>query len=106
MISIKIKKTHLRDLVKLLRAADAVDGVCAYPSGVYISNQDYKELVKNVKKSFKKEYPGISPNALKNAVGIHLLNLGPNQSLGESIRPGYLLVDRKGIDQSIKNARE
>jgi hypothetical protein len=47
----------------------------------------------------KKEYPYINSRKLNTAVGMELLNLGPNEGLKDAIRPGYALVDEEAIEK-------
>lgn len=93
---VKLKKSWLKKSpLDLLRALGAVqlDKREAYPEKVYMSKEDYAKLRKNTMKLYRQEYGSLSSNALRNAVGMELLNFGPNQSLGNAIKPGYVLVE-------------
>lgn len=100
---VKISKRDLKDLPKLLTKVGAVFRDQAYPSAVYCSKEDAKEIRKNLLKSFKKEYPYLSNNKLKFSESMTWLNLGPNESLQDAIRPGYILVDTELMKKAVKN---
>lgn len=87
---IKLKKVHYKDLGKLLKDCDLVDGMQAYPSNLFVNPKDYKEIEKQTKLQFKKEYPSISKRTLDSSVAMHLLNIGPNTS--EAVKIGYGIV--------------
>lgn len=101
MKTIKLTKRTLRlhpaDLLIKLGAVD-LEKKRAYPSHVYFSKEDYKELRVNLRKNAKKQYPGFRSRYIDSAVGMELLNYGPNQNLEEAIRPGYVLVDFDSIE--------
>ena len=94
---VKLKSKHYRDLEQLLRDAGAVVGTQAFPSDVYCSREDIKKMEKAIMKEFKKEYPYVRATKLKSSVAMHMLNLSPNESLADAIRPGYVLVDVETI---------
>lgn len=72
----------------IMRFANAVDELKkqAYPEFVYMSKTDYKTLRKNLTKKYGKLF-----------TEMHLLNLGPNQSLENAVKDGYLIVDEESI---------
>lgn len=102
MRTYKLTKAMTKDMEILLSTVGAVmhlpDGEGrkrAFPSYVFVSKNDYKKLTQEVTKSFRKEYPYISPRKLKSSVGMHLLNLGPVVVNG--IKDGFVLVDNNAI---------
>jgi len=105
MKQIKVNKRLFQsEPSKLLKAVGAVVGYQAYPSDVYVSKEDYKSMVKATIKMFRKEYPYMKPSStkLRASIGVHLLNLGPNETLGDAIKPGYVLVDEDSIKEAVK----
>ena len=110
----KVIKLTKRDLNlspdDLLRKVGAVneDLQRAYPSEVHMSEEDYKTLAKNVKAKFRKEYPYISKKALESAVGMCLLNYGPNTSaFSKAIKPGFVVVDTDKLETEMaRDAKE
>ncbi len=98
----KMLKLHPQDLLIKLGAAN-VEKRRAYPQHVYFSKADYKELRANVQKMAKKEYPYSSKKGLDYAVGMTLLDLGPNETLAEAIKPGYAVVDFDSIKAETEN---
>ena len=81
---------HPADLLVNLGLVD-LDKKEAYPSRLFFSKEDYKELENNLKKSIKRT-DGWTAKAVNYSVGIDMLNYGPNQSLEEVIRPGWALI--------------
>jgi hypothetical protein len=102
MKSVKLTKKMLTlspgELLIKLRAVNK-ELKQAYPQHVYFSKEDYKNLRANTRKLLKKEYPYINSRKLNTAVGMELLNLGPNEGLKDAIRPGYALVDEEAIEK-------
>ena len=72
-----------------------------YPSHVYVSDEFYKKLQDNVKKAFKKDMPYLRARALRKSVAMHMLNYGPNTSLGTVLKGNMLLVDVEAIHKAI-----
>lgn len=104
---VKIKKSWLKkEPADLLRLLGVVDEKLreAHPERAFSSKEDYAKLRKNLLKLFKKERPGFTKKWYDMAVGMELLNFGPNQSLEEVIRPGYMLIDQP--PKGIKNAKK
>lgn len=99
MKTLKLKAKHYKDLSQLLVDAGAADlkNNIAFPSDVYASKEDIKKMTKEITKLFKKEYPYINPKKLKTSIAMHMLNLSPNESLADAVRPGYVLVDDESI---------
>lgn len=79
----------------LLLKLGAVHKGYGLPTHVYMSKEDYKELTAVVRRQFKKEYPG--SQRTEYSTQMTMLNLGPNTSLQDGIRPGYILVDDDAI---------
>lgn len=101
MKAIKLKKAWLKDAETLLRAVGAVHGKRAFPSEVYLSKEDYTELSKNTAKAFKKKYSFVPAKKLEFSISMHMLNLGPNESLGSALKPGVALVDEVRIREEV-----
>jgi hypothetical protein len=95
---VKIRKSWLNDASLLLKKVGALQGNQAFPSDVYISEEDYKTLEYATTQFGKKM--GFRGDRLKSAVGFELLNLGPNTLLAKALKPGYVLVDDDAIRQS------
>lgn len=91
---VKIKKAWLRDCITLLRELDLVKGDRCFPDGLYLSKEDYTTLKSHTKKAFKKDYPHISARGLDSSVSLHWLNYGPNEGLGNVIKPGYAVITK------------
>ena len=100
MKTMKLKKAHYVNLAKLLTDAGAVDlkKNVASPENVYCSKQDLKKMTAAITKAFKKEYPGLNPKEIQASVGMHMLNLSPNSSLGDVIKSGYVVIDEEAIN--------
>ena len=96
-ITKKMLKMHPQDLLVELGAVN-LEKKQAYPQHVYFSGVDYKQLRQNLNKSARKQYPWLLKKGLDRAVGMELLNYGPNESLAEAIKPGWALVDEEGIE--------
>jgi hypothetical protein len=95
----RMLKMHPADLLVKIGAVDK-DKKQAYPGDVYFSREDYQELKKNLKESAKKESEfRPSTKRLAYIVSVELLNYGPNESLGDAIRPGWALVDEEAIEK-------
>ena len=45
-----------------------------------------------LKESFKKKHKAISLARLNLLISGHLFNLGPNEIIGNGVRPGYLII--------------
>jgi hypothetical protein len=99
MKSLKLKAKHYKDLEQLLVDAGAVNKKTnrAFPSHIYVSSEDMKKMNREITKLFKKEYPYVNPKKLQASVGMHMLNLSPNDSLGKVIKAGYALVDNESL---------
>ena len=102
MKTVKLTKNMLKhhpcDLLVSLGAVDKNNTV-TFPSHVYFSKEDYRELRENIRKQAKKEYSNATKTHIDGIVGMELLNYGPNESLAHAIRPGYALVDEEGIEK-------
>jgi len=105
MKSIKLNKSllkkHPADILVELGAVDK-EKKQGYPGHLYFSAQDYKELRNNVTKLAKKERPYAPSKSIQATVGWVLLDYGPNESLGDAIKPGYALID----EEAIKNSKD
>lgn len=94
------KKRLPEEILKRVKAySDELKEV--YPSSVFVSNVFYKTLESNVKKAFKKENPYLKSKKLKLAVAMHMLNYGPNTSLGSVLNDDVILVDLEGINKTV-----
>lgn len=93
---IKLKKAHYKDLGLLLADCGLVYGMNADPSSLFVNPKDYKEIEKQTKLQFKKEYPHCSTKIIASSVAMHLLNIGPNTS--EAVKQGYGIVKEKSDD--------
>jgi hypothetical protein len=94
---IKLTKKDLLSPSNLLLKADAVIGNQAYPQHVYVSKKDKEKMKKNLVALAKKQFKGAKKNRIDMAVGMEMLNLGPNSSLEDVIKDGYALVDVNSI---------
>lgn len=93
---VKLKKTDLKKLPEeLLRKFGLVNdkNKTANPSALYFSEADAKVLKQNLKNRYKKEMSHASSKHIEYSAGVHWLNLGPNESLKEALKPGYAIVD-------------
>ncbi len=97
MTAIKLNKRCYSNLEYLMHYAGATQDNNAFPSHVYASGVDYKLMQKCCARAARKEYPKASTRLVEYSVGMYMLNLGPNTSLGNAIRPGWVLVDTEGI---------
>lgn len=70
------------------------------PGDVYISKVDADKFKKGLKKTAKKQ--NLQARSLEIAVAMYWLNLGPNESLSEGIRPGYALIVEEELDTRFK----
>lgn len=96
----KLLNKHPADLLKEL---GAVHGKYAYPSHVYFSKADYATLEKSLRTTFKKKYKGYTKRAEDIAVGMEMLNYGPNESFKDVIVPGYALIDLEAMEAERKS---
>ena len=95
---VKLRQSDLKKPVEdLLRKLGAVKGKLAFPNCVYMNTNDYKVLTRNMVLHVKKAYPNLRKNKVDYTVGMIMLNLGPNTSLGDAIKPGYVLIDEEGL---------
>ena len=78
--------------MKLLKLAGLVNEEknTAEPSRLLVGKADYATILRGVTLQFKKEYPYLRGKYLQTAVGMHMLNLAPNESL--AVREGYAIV--------------
>lgn len=97
---VKLRASDLKDYPELLSRCGAVDmdGKTAYPQHVYISRQDLAKLIINIIKTADKEAPYLKGAARQQALSYHRLNLEPNSSLKDVIKPGYAIVDEERIE--------
>lgn len=91
----KIKASEYTDLAALLTRVGATEGNQAFPSDVYVNKKTMALFKSALKKLAKKKYPFLSERKLNNAVGMELLNLGPNES--KDVKDGYIAVDAESI---------
>lgn len=99
MKTLKLKAKHYKDLSQLLIDAGAANlekGI-AFPNDVYCSKEDMKKMTSEITKLFKKEFSWSTTKKIKTSVAMHMLNLSPNESLADAVRPGYVLVDDESI---------
>lgn len=94
--AVKLSKKHIKagDLQKLLRQAGLVNEEegHAHPDRLWASRQDLKTMRAALKRYAKKQYPG-SKKAQDSAVGLAWLQLSPNESLADALKPGFFIVD-------------
>lgn len=99
MKAIKLNKRLLnKHPADILIEFGAVDLNQGFPEHVYFSKEDYQTLKKNLIKKAKKELKGYSNHYIKYAVGVELLQFGPNESLASAIKPGFALIDMDAIE--------
>lgn len=91
----KIKASEYTDLAALLTRVGATEGNQAFPSDVYVNKKTMALFKSALKKLAKKKYPFLSERKLSTAVGMELLNLGPNES--KDVKDGYIAVDTESI---------
>lgn len=103
----KTVKIHNKDYVNLEYLLDRVGAVYkvngrafAEPSAVYWTKKDLKLMERSLFKEFKKEHPYSTTKKLKSSVGMHMLNLSPNELKGEGLKNGYMLVDENKIAEA------
>ncbi len=97
-ITKKMLKMHPADLLIKLGAVDKYQHN-GFPSLVYFSKEDYKELRKNLKISAKKNCPDTSERLINYSVGVDLLKYGPNETLADAIKSGYALIDEEALEK-------
>ena len=103
----KLKAKHYKDLSSLLIDVGAVDTKTnsAFPSHVYSSKEDIKRMTREITKAFKKEYPYLRSEKIRVSVAMHMLNLSPNESLAQAVKPGFVLVDDNAIALELKESK-
>lgn len=94
----KIKASEYANLPALLTRVGATEGNRAFPSDVYVNKKTLALFKSALKKLAKKKYPFLSERRLNNAVGMELLNLGPNES--KDVKDGYIAVDTESIENN------
>lgn len=92
MKTAKIKKKYYKDLSFMYHDLGLIENNSCNPSNVLCSKEDYELIKKTIRAEFKKQNPYASKKSLDFSVGMHLLNLGPNEVANQAIRPGYLLI--------------
>ena len=105
---VKIKKADLtKGPVHLLQKLGALNETLGrtYPMHVYISRADYDILKTYTAKLFKKESLH-SKRSLANAVGMEILNHGPNSLLQDGIKPGFAVVNTGALRQNMQADRD
>lgn len=98
---VKFKKSLLKkNWDEILENFGAVDrkAMKAFPSEVYMSKEDIKEVRKNYMGKLLKQYKGYTKKYLESAEAMEFLNLGANGTLEDAIKPGYALVDVEAIE--------
>jgi hypothetical protein len=100
----KMLKMHPADLLIRLGAVN-LEAKLAFPQHVYMAKEDYKKLTENLKTYAKKMNPNSIKRIIDYSVGADMLNYGPNQTLEDAIRPGYVLIDAEGINSNTTNDR-
>lgn len=90
--TLKLTKKHLTDPVHLLKSIGAVskNENKAFPEKVYMNLKDYNLMRKLISQKLKKQKPWLHSKAIKNAVGLHLLNYGPVE-VKKGIEKGYAI---------------
>lgn len=92
--TIKLSKKDLNSsLEDLLKKYNLVQGNTAFPEKLYLSKHDYEILYKNITKQFKKELKVGGKSYIDYCVGVYFVNLGPNTSLQNVIKPGYAIIE-------------
>lgn len=94
-ITPKLLNMHLEDI---LIHAGAVYEQQAFPEHVYLSDKDFKSLKGRLRRKFRKL---TNMDSIDYYLGVYILNLGPNTSLGKVIKPGTMLVDDYAIAKHI-----
>lgn len=75
------------------------------PGNVFISKEDAERFRRELYKKAKKEMN--STRSIEMAVGMEWLNLGPNETLSQGIRPGYaLIIEEDSLEQFNKDLEE
>lgn len=97
----KLKKSDYSNLEGLLKRAGLVDDESkrAFPQRIFISKCDSKKFIKEITKTFKKEYPYLNTNKIKTSVGMYWLNLGPSEAVDVAVKPGYALILERENDK-------
>lgn len=95
----KYKKEWYIDLAQLLKDVGATSGNIGLPEHVYWSAEDEKKTKKAIRAAFLKRYGYMTKRSLDNGVGMEVLNYGPNSSLKNVIKPGYIVVDINAISR-------
>jgi hypothetical protein len=68
-----------------------------------MARQDYKLLKKNLVKTAKRAFKNHSAKSIQKIVGTELLQYGPNELIGEGVKPGYVIVDTVGIEENVES---
>lgn len=89
---LKLKKIHFYNLEQLLRDANLVEGLTAYPERIYISEVDFKKMRKEITRYYKKQYPYIPVSDLRSDIELYMLNLSPSTVIDKAIKPGYAII--------------
>lgn len=108
MKTIKINKRDYTDYEYLLRRVGAVskDGENGLPQHVYWNTSDLIKSRNLLIKAYKKEYKHLSHDSLMFSLAMYILNLAPNKVGGSGLKPGYMLIDEKGIQNEKENAKK
>ena len=104
----KIVKLNKRLMKKgwydIIKAVNAFDGKQTFPSHIYMSKEDIKEVRKYTREQHKKDYPYQNNKQIDYSESFDFLCYGVNSSLENVLKPGYVLVDVEGIEREIKDA--
>lgn len=92
MKAYKFKRKYYSDLTLLYKDLGLIHENSVDPSKVHCSKADIKIIERELRKAYRKEYPGITKKKLDSAVAMYMLNLGPSERISESIKPGYIIV--------------
>lgn len=94
MITHKLTKKQLKMVpYDLLLSLGVNDDKNANPDKVYMSKEDYNNLKLNIERVLLKEKRSLTKHLVELSVGMELLTYGPNTSLADGIRPGYVLIE-------------
>jgi hypothetical protein len=100
--AVKLSAKDLQlDLDALLTKLGASHEGTLYTGYVFFSEADLKTIVRNHRARIRKTLPKAPKSAIDGYLDQYLCGFETNTALGKVLKPGFVVVDREGIDQSV-----
>ena len=104
--AVKLSRKDLQgELTRLLEKLGAVHEGRLYGGYVFFSERDLQLIRRSYRRQVRKTLPRAPKSAIDGYTDEYFQSLPTNSSLSKIVKPGFVLVDREGIDQSVTKAK-